>query len=191
MPLVWVTGTSGAGKSTVCARLGSLGHLAVDADWEGYNHWVDRVTGQVVTDPPDPVPPGWLDRFGWRIDRAKVEALAARAHDTTAFLCTCVENDADVLDLFDLVVCLVIDDETLRHRLLTRTTNSFGKHPEELAASLGHNRHVESTYRSLGAVIVDGGRPLDEVVDAVLAATRARRTPRPSRPPRTRPTPPS
>jgi hypothetical protein len=45
VPLVWVTGNSGAGKSAVCALLKSLGELAVDADWEGYNHWVDRTSG--------------------------------------------------------------------------------------------------------------------------------------------------
>jgi hypothetical protein len=64
MPLVWVTGGSGVGKSTVCALLKGRAEVAVDADWEGYSHWVDRVSGQVVTNPPDPVPPGWLTRFG-------------------------------------------------------------------------------------------------------------------------------
>lgn len=188
MPLVWVTGASGAGKSTVCAALKARGELAVDADWEGYNQWVDRVTGQVVTDPPDPVPQGWLDRYGWRIDRDRVEALAARSQDREAYLFGGVENEDEVRDLFDLVVCLVIDDATLRERLATRTTNSFGKHPEELAASLWHNARMETRYRGLGAVVVDGTLPLDEVVEAV---TRARRTPRPSLPGRTRPTPPS
>jgi len=28
------------------------------------------------------------------------------------------------------VVCLVVDEGTLRDRLATRTTNQFGKHPE-------------------------------------------------------------
>jgi uridine kinase len=87
------------------------------------------------------------------------------------FLCGCVENEDEVCwDLFDLVICVVIDNETLRHRLLTRTTNSFGKHPEELAAAVGHNDHVESTYRRFGATIVDGTRPLAEVADAILTA---------------------
>jgi len=171
---VWVTGSSGVGKSTVCALLKTLGQLAVDADWEGYNHWVDRTSGQVVVDPPDPVPAGWLDRFGWRISRAEVEALAARTRDHTAFLCGTVENEADVRDLFDLVVCLVIDDETLRDRLLTRTTNAFGKHPEELAAALGHNAGLGSTYRRLGATIIDGTKPPAEVADAILAAAGGR-----------------
>lgn len=170
VPLVWVTGSSGVGKSTVCALLRSLGELAVDADWEGYNHWVDRTSGQVVLDAPNPVPAGWLDRFAWRIGRAEVEALATRTFDKMAFLCGCVENEADVWNLFDLVVCVVVDNETLRQRLLTRTTNTFGQHPEELAAALEHNDSAESTYRRLGATIIDGTRPPAEVADTILAA---------------------
>lgn len=174
MSLVWVTGSSGVGKSTVCALLKSLGESAVDADWEGCNHWVDRTSGQVVVDPPDPVPAGWLDRFAWKIIRAEVDALAARTHDETTFLCGTVENEEDVWDLFDLVVCVVVDNETLRGRLLTRATNTFGKHPEELAAALEHNDRVESTYRRLGATIIDGVRPPAEVADAILAAAGCR-----------------
>lgn len=177
VPLVWVTGNSGAGKSTVCAHLKGLGKLAADADWDGYSHWVDRVTGQVVADPPYPVPAGWLERFAWRVSRAEVEALAARVHDQTAFLCGSAENEADVRDLFDLVACVVVDNATLRDRLLTRTTNAFGQHPEELAAALAANDEIEASYRRLDATIIDGGRPLAEVADAILAA--ANRRPRP------------
>jgi dephospho-CoA kinase len=168
--LVWVTGNAGVGKSTVCALLKSRGELVVDADWDGYNHWVDRTSGQVVADPPEPVPAGWLDRFAWKINRTEVEALAARTQGGTTFLCGSVENEVEVWDLFDVVVCLVVDSETLRHRLLTRTTNSFGKRPEELAAALHHNVDAESTYRGFGATIVDGTLPLAEVADAILAA---------------------
>jgi hypothetical protein len=168
--LVWVTGNSGAGKSTACALLKNLGELAVDADWEGYSHWVDRTSGQVVADPPYPVPAGWLEHFAWRISRVEVGALAARAHGQTAFLCGSAENEADVRDLFDLVVCLVVDHETLRSRLLARTANAFGKHPEELAAALGSNDGAEPAYRRLGATIIDGRRPPAKVAGAVLAA---------------------
>jgi broad-specificity NMP kinase len=188
VPLVWVTGNSGTGKSAVCVFLKSQGKLAVDADREGCNHWVDRTSGQVVADPPDPVPAGWLDRFGWETSRAEVEALAARAREDIAFFCGSAENDADLLDLFDLVVCLTVDDDTLRDRLLTRTSNSFGKHPEELAAALEANADAEAAYRRLGAtIVVDGRRPLAEVADAILAAagrlSPTRAEPGPGRPP--------
>ena len=170
MPLVWVTGSSGVGKSTVCALLKSRGELAVDADWEGYSHWVDRKSGQVVTNPPDPVPSGWLERFGWKISRAEVETLSRKMHDTTMFLCGSAENEEAVRDLFDHMICLVVDNETIRDRLGTRTTNPFGRHPEELAAALGWNDVVESRYRRLSATIIDGTQPPEEVADAILAA---------------------
>jgi hypothetical protein len=170
MPVVWVTGSSGVGKSTVCALLKSRGELAVDADWEEYSHWVDRRSGRIVTEPPDPLPAGWLERFGWMISRADVESLSTRAHDRTAFLCGSAENEAVVWDLFDLMICLVVDNETLQDRLRARTTNAFGKHPEEMAAALGWNEDIESIYRDIGATIIDGRRPLPEVADAILAA---------------------
>lgn len=179
MPLVWVTGSSGVGKSTVCALLKSQGELAVDSDGEGYSRWVDRMSGQVVADPPPTVPAGWLERFAWKISRAEVEALAARAHDKTVFLCGYVENEADVSDLFDLVVCLVAHSETLRDRLRNRTTNAFGKHPEELAAALELNIGVESTYRRLGALVIDGRRPPAEIADTILAAAKTASIERP------------
>jgi hypothetical protein len=50
---------------------------------------------------------------GQTVSRAKVEALAARTSGTTVFLCGSVENEDDVGDLFDLVACLVVDEETL------------------------------------------------------------------------------
>lgn len=147
----------------------SRGELAVDADWEGYNHWVDLASGRTVIDLPDPVP---LERFAWRISRTNVESLAARARQTVAFLFGSVENEVDVWDLFDLVVCLVSDNETLRARLHSRTTNPFGKQPDELAAVLGWNETVESIYRRSGATIVDGRQPVSEVAAAILAAAK-------------------
>jgi hypothetical protein len=173
--LVWVTGNSGTGKSTACGLLAGRGELAAEADWDGYSHWADRATGQVVADPPDPVPAGWLYRYGWRISRAEVAALAARARDRTAFLCGSAENEADVRDLFDLVICLVADGQTLRDRLAARTSNAFGQHPEELAAVLDGNDGYEPAYRRRGAVIIDSRRPPAEVADAILAAAAAAR----------------
>jgi hypothetical protein len=107
VPLVWVTGAPRVGKSTVGALLRSRGELAVDSDWEGCNHWVDRTNGQVVADPPYPVPAGWLSHSAWRISRAAVEALVARVRDETAFLFGSVENEVEA-----------------------RTTNAFGQHAE-------------------------------------------------------------
>jgi hypothetical protein len=84
------------------------------------------------------------------------------------FLFGAVANEREVWDLFDGVACLVIDDDTVRRRLATRTTNAFGKQPEELERILEWNRDHGAAYRRAGATIIDGARPVDQVVDAVL-----------------------
>ncbi|MGW6007993.1 AAA family ATPase [Streptomyces sp. NPDC055210] len=172
MALVWVTGNSGAGKSTVGGVLRARGYVALDADDDGFSRWIDRASGEVVVDPPDPVPEGWLDRYGWAIVRERVEVLVEESRSRVAFLCGSAENEADVRDLFDLTVCLVVDEDTLRHRLATRTTNTFGRHPEELAAALKWNPLMQSIYESNGATVIDASRPLAEVVGRVLDAVQ-------------------
>lgn len=167
---MWVTGNSGAGKSTICGMLRVRGHVAFDADEDGFCRWFDRVTGEVVVNPPDPVPEGWLDRFGWAIDRQRVQSLAEESRSGVAFLCGSAENEADVRDLFDRIVCLVIDESTLRHRLATRTTNSFGRHPEELRAALDWNPRMTELYQPYGATIIDATGPVTAVLAGVLDA---------------------
>jgi hypothetical protein len=172
MPLVWVTGNSGTGKSTVCGLLRARGHVAFDADEDGFSHWIDRASGAVVVAPPDPVPQGWLDRYGWAISRERVETLAEESRSRVAFLCGSAENEADVRDLFDAMVCLVADDDTLRFRLATRTTNTFGRHPEEIAATLEWNPRLRAIYEGYGAAIIDASRPVSTVLDSVLDAVQ-------------------
>ncbi|MEU0031359.1 AAA family ATPase [Streptomyces sp. NPDC006335] len=172
MTVVWVTGNSGTGKSTVCGVLRTRGYVAADADEDGFCRWIDRAKGEIITDPPYPVPEGWLDRYGWVIVREPVETLVEESRSRIAFLCGSAENEADVRDLFDVTVCLVIDEDTLRHRLATRTTNPFGQHPEELAAALKWNPRMRAMYESLGAAIIDASKPVTEVVDRVIDAAK-------------------
>ena len=172
MTLVWVTGNSGAGKSTVCGVLRARGYVALDSDEDGFSDWIDRANGEAVVDPPYPVPAGWLNRYGWEIVRERVETLVEESRVRMAFLCGSAENEADVRDLFDHIVCLVIDEDTLRHRLATRATNTFGHHPEELAAALKWNPRMRAIYESRGATIIDASKPLTGVVDSVIDAVQ-------------------
>jgi hypothetical protein len=87
-------------------------------------------------------------------------------------LCGSAENEADVLDLCDIIVCLVIDEDTLRHRLATRTANPFGQHPEELAAALKWNPRMRAIHESRDAMIIDASKPVTEVVDSVIDAVQ-------------------
>jgi 2-phosphoglycerate kinase len=168
--LVWITGVSGTGKSTVRAELARRGHQSFDADEDGIAVWRDRKNAEQVYDPGDGNhPETWLRDHCWTINRARVERLALLARNDVVFLCGAVANEDEVWDLFDVVVCLVIDESTLRERLATRTTNKFGKAPTELEAILGWNQTMEATYRELGVPVVSANQPLVAVVDEILA----------------------
>jgi thymidylate kinase len=84
------------------------------------------------------------------------------------FLCGSTANEGEVWSFFRLAIYLAIDSETLRHRLATRTSNDFGRSDYERDMVLGWHRVAEDDYRRYGATVVDGTRPLSEVVDEVL-----------------------
>lgn len=77
--LVWITGISDAGKSTVCESLKTMGVAAIDADWDGFNHWFQSVTGEPVVDPPCPTPADWLVTHAWHTAPSSSEGCEPRA----------------------------------------------------------------------------------------------------------------
>ncbi|HUQ62237.1 MAG TPA: AAA family ATPase [Acidimicrobiales bacterium] len=173
MPLIWLTGVPGAGKSTVRRELVRRGEIAHDADEDGSRVWLDRATGLAVDDPGrGRRPPIWNERHWYPIARDRVESLRRSGNHDVVFLAGSVPNELDVWDLFDLVLCLIVDDETLRHRLASRTDNDFGKDPAVRDAVLSWNATAAQNYTRFGATLIDATRPLEDVVDDVVAASR-------------------
>src|SRR5690349_3159379 len=139
MPLIYITGNSGAGKSSVRKELGRRGYEAHDTDEDDISSWQHKATNQPVAYPENQSgrTKEWYDQHEWRISRQKVKDLALRAKHKTIFLCGSPTNADDMLDLYDKVVCLVIDKDTMRHRIATRADNDYGKAANELEDILG------------------------------------------------------
>ena len=106
----------------------------------------------------------------WELLRSRVDEIKTASHHELVFLCGSVQNDTEEWDLFDVAICLTIDEGTLRERLESRTNNAFGKAPAELAAILSSRDLDLDRYRALGAVIIESTRSITEVADQVLAA---------------------
>ena len=171
VPLIWLTGVPGSGKSTVRRELVRQGAIAYDADEDGFRVCLDRATGLAVDDPGrGRRPPNWHQRHWYPIARERVEALRRAAEHDVVFLAGSVPNELDVWDLFDLVLCLVVDDETLRHRLETRTDNDFGRVAAVRDVVLGWNATSALDYERFGATLIDATRHLTDVVNDVLTA---------------------
>ena len=147
------------GKSTVVVRLGELGYRAVDLDSPEWSEWVESADGG-----PSPLEPGkdWV----WREDR--VRELLAEDGDGALFVSGCAPNMGRFRDTFDGVVLLSVTADVMAERLTHRTTNAYGKHPEELARSLEFKETVEPLLRATADLELDGAAPLEQVVAEVI-----------------------
>lgn len=172
MPLVWLTGVPGAGKSAVVEVLRTRGVDAHDADDEGFRKWRHIESGEVTNSPPDPTVE-WQPQHQLVLLPDRVAALKSVVADRLVVLAGHVPNEAECLDLFDIVVAIVVDDETLRRRLRDRPGRSFGKTPEVRDVILSWNKAAAAHYERIGARVVDGTLPLDDVANAVLVVAAA------------------
>lgn len=169
MPLIYITGPSGAGKSTVRNELAKLGYEAHDTDEDGLSAWCDNQTLEPVEFPkPEDRPADWFEKHDFRLSTERVKELAERAKTKLIFLCGIPANDNEFREYYDKIICLVIDKETMKHRVATRTTNGFGKSPDELALMLYWHGKMLERYKEWGAVMVDASQPLEIVIDTIL-----------------------
>jgi shikimate kinase len=159
MKRVLLTGMSGTGKSTVINELAARGYKAVDANDHGLSELVT-----VPQDQPTGLAPGqdWV----WREDR--IQDLLSTDDVDMLFLSGCAPNQGKFYPQFDHIVLLTAPVPVIVERLANRTTNPYGKHPDEVARVLHLRQTVEPLLRGAAGLEVDTSAPLDQVVATVL-----------------------
>jgi gluconate kinase len=150
---VLVTGMSGTGKSTALAELERRGFRIVDLDTPGWSEWVPLADDAVGE---------WL----WREDRV-ADLLAS--NDGTLYVSGCASNQGKFYDRFDAVVLLSAPAGVLLERIESRTTNEYGKTPGERERILSDLAAVEPLLRATCTHELDASRPVEDVVDALVA----------------------
>ena len=152
-----VEGGSGTGKSSVCRELRKRGYRAVDGDNElaygGDPETGDRADHTYYT-------------HIW--DVARVREIAADTSEQIAFFCGGSRNFTKFLDVFDQVIVLDVDTETLKRRLVAREADDWGGNDEQKELILRLHATKEDIPEG---TVIDTARPLDEVVDAILDAS--------------------
>ncbi len=137
MKRVLLTGMSGTGKSTLIRELAARGYKAIDTDTDDWSAWVD-VTGA-------------FEQFGskaesdwvWREDR--IQCLLSTDDADVVFVSGCKTNQTKFYGQFDHIVLLSAPAQVIIERLAARTTNPYGKHPDELARVLRLQRSEPSS----------------------------------------------
>jgi dephospho-CoA kinase len=164
---ILVTGMSGTGKSTVIGELAARGYKAIDADTDEYSEWVEVVgdTGALGS-------PAWGARdWMWREDR--MQALLSTEDADMLFVSGCAANMGKFLPQFDHIVLLSAPADVLVERLRTRTSNTYGKDPDEVARTLELVETVEPLLRRVADNEIDSSAPLADVVTALLRLARS------------------
>ena len=158
MSRVLVTGMSGTGKSSALAELGRRGYRVVDTDDPGWREYREFV------EPSDELHGGeWL----WVEER--MTGLLDSDDGRTLFVQGCVRNQGKFYDRFDAVVLLSAPAEVILDRIARRTTNDYGKTSLEREMILDDLAKVEPLLRAGCSHELDASRPLDELVDELIA----------------------
>ncbi len=152
MKRVLLTGMSRTGKSTLIAELAERGYKSVDLDEPGWSEY--NTAGD----------------WAWREDR--VYELLKVEDSEILFVSGCSESQTRFYPLFDHVILLSAPAEILVERLMTRTTNQYGKRPEELADVLQYLETVEPLLRRTASHEIDASAPLEAVLAAVLSVVQ-------------------
>ncbi|MFC7677362.1 AAA family ATPase [Paenibacillus sp. GCM10028914] len=134
MATIFITGLSGTGKSTVLEELKIMGYNVVDTD---YGYIKEEDYGEVV------------------LDEEKITNLLEEYRDSHLFIAGIYSNQGKFYEHFDYVVLLKVELNVMLERINNRTSNNYGKSPEE----------VEKVIASYGSVlpILEGGA--DIVID--------------------------
>ena len=148
-----MTGMSGTGKSSALVELGRRGYRVVDTDSTEWSQWI-------------PAQEEWL----WREDR--MAELLAESNGRTLYVSGCMSNQGKFYDRFDAVVLLSAPAEVILGRVAERTTNDYGKGPGERELILSHLDLVEPLLRATSTHELDASRPLEEIVEALVAIGR-------------------
>jgi dephospho-CoA kinase len=150
---ILVTGMSGTGKSSALAELSKLGFQVVDTDEPGWSEWSESEGGYVWNEP-------------------RIAELLARETGPALYVSGTVSNQGSFYPRFDAIVLLSAPAEVMLSRIDTRTTNSFGKTPEQREVILQDLAEVEPLLRRGATHEIDATQPLARVVEELAELAR-------------------
>lgn len=166
-----VTGNPGSGKSALARELRARGFVAIDPDYDPeLSYWEDPA-GRAVALAEGPSQPDrdWLHSHRWVWNRTRMEELLS-PEQGPVFVCGISLNLDHVLDLFERMFLLQIDEATQEARLVAHDADNPPGRGEAGREQIRDGRTTfEAQMSKLGAYPLDGGEPTVSIADALLA----------------------
>jgi Dephospho-CoA kinase len=169
MKAILITGNPGSGKTSLASELARRGCAVIDADdlagWE-------TMSGEPAVEPV-PAPDDWCLSHRWVWTRGRIEqAIRDRVHALPdVFVCGIATNQQDLLDLFDLVFLLTLDDQTQIERL--DAPSNAHRSAAERTQIIEGRPIFEAEMRAAGAITRDGRQSTPLLAVHILSAVAA------------------
>jgi len=165
----YITGISGAGKSTVVEKLAEKGVFPIDADSvKGLTHWIGKATRKISEWSPG-MSQDWYSKHKYICDKEKLINLINNSPKDIVVVAGLFNNRSELRDLFDKVFLLQCKKETFLKRITVRENHNFGKHILEKENILSWYKNFEKEVLEEGAIPINADRSLMEVVEEILS----------------------
>lgn len=169
MPLIYVTGAPGIGKSTLQKELIFRGYDARDLDDPYFGGPHDKVTGSVVSIPGAAErTKKWFDAHEWRVYPDAFRRLKRSVRGDLVLVLGVASNDEQILSFCDRVIYLKLDDQTLVERLKGRTGNDYGHNQFERDEILFRKMKMVARYDNPRVEHIDASGSVAEVAVRIV-----------------------
>lgn len=154
-----ITGMSGTGKSTIITELLDRGCNAIDLDGSGWSQWV----------PCEGNPTGANPGHDWQWNGDRLSYLLDEPRVAPLFIAGCAPNMGRFRSRFDHIILLTAPLDVILDRVATRKTNTYGQTTEEADRIAANFVEIQPLLRRSCTHEIDVTKPVDRVVDEVLA----------------------
>jgi dephospho-CoA kinase len=170
---ILLTGIAGAGKSTLVKALNHRDIKAIDLhDIPGVFFWKKKDTGEIMQYSPVRSRE-WFDTVDRICDIKKLQNILEQNPNTIMAGSTGSGNQKEFLSLFDKIILLQCDPETIIHRMKTRTNKSgYGKKQEEQDDNIALQEEFDSRLLFFGAIPVNTKGEIDDVVQKIIEISK-------------------
>jgi dephospho-CoA kinase len=161
---VFISASSGVGKSTIIDELANRGYSAYDADDRSLH-----LTRLEIRETGEPVewPQGYVDwhYYSWNASEDTLKELLAS--DDTVIIAGFLGNQEKLYHYFDKLIALTIEPEEHERRLRTRPKRDVGDDEQNIIRRLEkYPMHMEK-FLQTGFIPVDNSGSVAQTVDQI------------------------
>lgn len=170
---VLLTGVAGTGKSTIIKALNDKRIVSLDLhDIPGLFFWQNKQTKEKAQYAPVESK-DWFDTVDRLCDVPRLKEILSQYNNVIAAGTTSGSNQEEFLSLFDKIILLQADPETLVRRMQTRTNKSgYGKTKVEQDDNIEWQKEFDPKILSYGAIPISTEGDIADVLDKIVELSK-------------------